>query len=224
MCNTDGFEYIVDVEQFEEADKWVKWWEELTKLEMEGDTYNQMFIRDVNNYISVTESGKIKLKGAYEFMDFDKLGWHKNHSAMVIPMAVKAHLIDGTDFEEFIRLHENKFDFMLRTKVPRSSSLVLVVDEEDVPQQNICRYYPAKEGGGKLIKLMPPLVEGGDVRRLGIDTDWNVKTCNNINDFSWGVDYKYYIDQAAKLIEAVSEDVTDKQGKNCERVTAVEEN
>jgi hypothetical protein len=64
---------------------------------------------------------------------------------------------------------------------------------------------------------MPPLVEGGEYRRLGIDTDWNVKTCNNINDFSWGVDYKYYIDQAAKLIEAVSEDVTDKQGKNCER-------
>jgi hypothetical protein len=216
MCNTDGFEYVVDVEQFEEADKWVKWWEDITKLEMEGDTYSQMFIRDVNNYISVTESGKVKLKGAYEFMDFDKLGWHKNHSAMVIPMAVKAHLIDGVDFEEFIRLHENKFDFMLRTKVPRSSQLVIVEDDEDIPQQNICRYYPSKEGG-KLIKIMPPLVEGGEYRRLGIDTEWNVKTCNNINDFSWGVDYKYYIDQAAKLIEAVSEDVTDKQGKNCER-------
>lgn len=217
MCNTDGFEYVIDVDQFDEADKWVKWWEDLTKLQMEGDSYDQMFIRDVNNYISITESGKIKLKGAYEYMDFDKLGWHKNHSAMVVPMAVKAQLLDGIDHEEFIRLHENKFDFMLRTKVPRSSSLALVVDEEDVPQQNICRYYPAKEGGGKLIKLMPPLVEGGDIRRLGIDTDWNVKTCNNINDFSWGVDYKYYIDQAAKLIEAVSEDVTDKQGKNCER-------
>lgn len=219
MCNTDGFEYVIDVDKFEEADKWVKWWEDLTKLQMEGDTYKQMFIRDVNNYISITESGKVKLKGAYEFMDFDKLGWHKNHSAMVIPMAVKAHLVDGIDYEEFIRLHENKFDFMLRTKVPRSSKLVLVVDEEDVPLQNICRYYPAKEGGGKLIKIMPPLVEGGEDRRLGIDTDWNVKPCNNINDFSWGVDYKYYIEQAAKLIEAVSEDVTDKQGKNCERST-----
>lgn len=217
MCNTDGFEYVIDVDKFEEADKWVRWWEDLTKLQMEGDTYKQMFIRDVNNYISITESGKVKLKGAYEFMDFDKLGWHKNHSAMVIPMAVKAHLVDGIDYEEFIRLHENKFDFMLRTKVPRSSKLVLVVDDEDVPLQNICRYYPAKEGGGKLIKIMPPLVEGGDDRRLGIDTEWNVKPCNNINDFSWGVDYKYYIDQAAKLIEAVSEDVTDKQGKNCER-------
>jgi hypothetical protein len=210
MCNTDGFEYTIDVDKFEEADKWVKWWEELTKLEMEGDDYSKMFIRDVNNYISVTESGKIKLKGAYEFMDFDKLGWHKNHSAMVIPMAVKAHLLDGIDCEEFIRLHDNKFDFMLRTKVPRSSSLVLVVDGEDIQQQNICRYYPAKDGGGKLIKIMPPLKEGDEYRRMGIDTDYNVKTCNNINDFKWGVDYKYYIEQAVKLIDAVSEDVTDK--------------
>jgi len=72
------------------------------------------------------------------------------------------------------------------------------------------------------VKLMPPLVEGGEIRRLGIDTEWDVKPCNNINDFSWGVDYKYYIDQAAKLIEAVSEDVTDKQGKNCERSTEPE--
>lgn len=207
MCNTDGFEYIIDSDKFDEADKWVKWWEDVTKLEMEGDEYSKMFIRDVNNYISITESGKVKLKGAYEFMDFDKLGWHKNHSAMVIPMAVKAHLVDGEDFEEFIRLHENKFDFMLRTKVPRSSRLVIVEDGEDIPQQNICRYYPCKEGGGKLIKIMPPLVAGGEDRRLGIDTDWNVKTCNDINDFSWDVDYKYYIEQAEKLVSAVSENI-----------------
>lgn len=55
MCNTDGFEYIVDVEQFEEADKWVKWWEEVTGLEMEGGTYSTMFIADVNSYIAIKE-------------------------------------------------------------------------------------------------------------------------------------------------------------------------
>lgn len=162
-------------------------------------------------------SGKVKTKGAYEVMPFDKIGWHKNQSAMVVSMAALYHILGMGDYEDFIRLHKDKYDFCLRTKVPRSSKLVLVVDEEDVPLQNICRYYPAKEGGGKLIKIMPPLVEGGEDRRLGIDTEWNVKPCNNINDFSWGVDYKYYIEQAAKLIEAVSEDVTDKQGKNCER-------
>lgn len=55
MCNTDGFEYIVDIDKFEEADKWVKWWEEVTGLEMEGGTYSTMFIADVNSYIAIKE-------------------------------------------------------------------------------------------------------------------------------------------------------------------------
>ncbi len=55
MCNTDGFEYVIDVDKFEEADKWVKWWEDLTKLQMEGATYSVMHIADVNSYIAIKE-------------------------------------------------------------------------------------------------------------------------------------------------------------------------
>lgn len=204
MANTDGFEFIVDRDRKADVDKCIKDWEDLTKLTMEGDVYEVMFIGNVNNYISKTESGKIKLKGAYEYNEYTKHGWHKNHSAMVIAKAVEAELVHGIDHEEFIRLHREKFDFLLRTKVPRSSSLVLVVDGEDVKQQNICRYYPSKTGG-KLVKLMPPLVEGGEIRRLGIDTDYTVKTCNDIVDFDWSsLDYDYYINEARKLIDAVS--------------------
>lgn len=203
MANTDGFEFIVERSMMEEVKARIKEWEDLTKLTMEGDTYEVMFVNSVNHYISKTESGKVKLKGSYEYNDYTKHGWHKNHSAMVIAKAVEAELLNGEDHEEFIRLHEDKFDFMLRTKVPRSSNLVLVVDGEDIKQQNICRYYPSKNGG-KLVKLMPPLEEGGEVRRLGIDTDYVVSTCNNIDDFSWSnLDYSYYITEAKKLIDAV---------------------
>jgi hypothetical protein len=55
MCNTDGFEYIIDVDKFDEADRWVKWWEDLTKLQMEGASYSAMYIRDVNSYIAIKE-------------------------------------------------------------------------------------------------------------------------------------------------------------------------
>lgn len=204
MANTDGFEFFVNSDMIDTADQCVKEWEDLTNLQMEGDVYSAMYINNVNNYISVTEKGKVKLKGMYEYAEFDKLGWHKNHSSMVVARAVKAHLVDGIDYEEFIRLHRDKYDFLLRTKVPRSSSLVLVVDGEDVPHQNICRYYPSKQGG-KLVKLMPPLEGDTEVRRLGIDTDWDVKTCNDIKDFNWqDLNYQYYITEAEKLINAVS--------------------
>ena len=65
--------------------------------------------------------------------------------------------------------------------------------------QNICRYYPCKSGG-KLVKIMPPLEIGGDERRLGIDTSWKVKPCNNINDYVGDIDYNYYVAEAEKLI------------------------
>lgn len=157
----------------------------------------------INELMSLIDSGKVKTKGAFEVQHFQKLGWWKNHSAMVIPMAATGHLLGLYDYEEFIRLHKNKFDFLLRTKVARSSELVLVQDGEDIKQQNNCRYYPSKTGGS-LVKLMPALEEGGEVRRLGIDTDWKVKVCNDISKFDWkDLDYQYYITEAAKLVNSV---------------------
>ena len=204
MANTDGFEVMTNRKDVETVKLKVAEWEKLTSLTMEGDIYESMFINNVNNYISVTDKGKVKLKGMYEHNDFTKHGWHKNHSSMVVAKAVESYFIHGIDYEEFIRLHRDKYDFLLRTKVPRSSSLVLVVEGEDIKQQNICRYYPSKSGG-KLVKLMPPLEEDGDIRRLGIDTDYNVKTCNNIKDFDWkDLDYLYYINEAKKLIDGIT--------------------
>ena len=146
---------------------------------------------------------KVKHKGAYVY---DELGWHQNHSAKVIQMAASEQMLNGIPVEQFIRNHKNKYDFLLRTKVPRSSSLVLLtqIDEEglefeETKLQNICRYYACKQGG-KLVKIMPPLEGKTEFRRLGIDVDWNVSVCNNIDDFKWNIDYDYYISESLKLV------------------------
>ena len=113
-------------------------------------------------------------------------------------MAAEAFMLHGIPVEDFIMNHPNIFDFMLRTKVPRSSRLVLEYEDREELQQNICRYYISKEGG-KLVKIMPPIEAGGEERRLGIDTSWNVKTCNNMKDFDGSIDFDYYISEAKKL-------------------------
>ena len=95
---------------------------------------------------------------------------------------------------------------MLRAKVPRSSRLVLEVDGSDVEQQNICRYYPS-ENGGKLVKIMPSLIDGGELRRMAIDKEYNVKTCNNMDDFNWDINYDYYINEAEKLLLPLKETI-----------------
>lgn len=157
-----------------------------------------MFIRDVNNYIAEDMNGKLKRKGAYEF----KMQWHQNHSALVIPKAAQAVLIDGEDAEEFIRSHDDSMDFMLRAKVPRSSRLKLEMPNgQSYPLQNITRFYASKTGGS-LVKTMPPLAKKPGVwRDIGILVGWNVWPCNNMIDATQPIDYDYYISETLKLTE-----------------------
>lgn len=204
QVNTDGVTVAVPIDKEEEYNKITSLWQTQVKLQLEFADYSKMLIRDVNNYIAVYTNGKIKRKGAYQYED---LGWHQNHSALVIPKAAEAAMLHGKDIAEFVLEHsknpDNKWDFMLRTKVPRSSQLVLVKGDEETVLQNICRYYPCKDGG-KLVKIMPPLEEGGELRRMGIDTSWNVIPCNNMDNFDIDkIDIDYYVEEASKLLIGV---------------------
>jgi hypothetical protein len=204
QVNTDGVTVACLHEQRSAYEEVCVKWQKQVKLDLEYAEYSKMFIRDVNNYIAVYTNGKVKRKGAYQYED---LGWHQNQSALVIPKAAEAYMVHGTPLESFVMSHKDEFDFMLRTKVPRSSKLVLVkADGAEIQQQNICRYYPSTdpENSGKLVKLMPALETSDDPddpadRRLSIDKEWNVKICNDMQNFSWDLDYDYYIAEAKKL-------------------------
>ncbi len=148
-------------------------------------------------------------------------------------MCAEAVMLKGADPEEFLKEHlaadpKNVFDFMLRTKVPRSSRLVLVHDDgSETQQQNICRYYPSTEGS-KLVKIMPALAtdedegdgivqEDADVdpskeRRLAIDSDWLIKTCNDMRDYDGSIDLKYYLQEVQKLVILETEEPEQTQG------------
>jgi hypothetical protein len=79
------------------------------------------------------------------------------------------------------------------------------MDEEGIEyaEQNICRYYIAKDGRS-LVKIMPPLDEGKDERYLSINAGQKVRTCNDIKDFSFkDLDYDFYIQEAQKMVDNV---------------------
>ena len=145
---------------------------------------------------------KIKRKGVYEYEYEYELGWHQNQSAIVIPKAAEAVLIHGDTIENFIYNHDNVMDFLLRTKVPRSSRLVMVINKIDHPLQNVTRYYVSNDGGS-LVKIMPPLKKKPDqYRRIGINVGWLTTECNNIRTMDpANIDFKYYIAEVKKLTE-----------------------
>ena len=79
---------------------------------------------------------------------------------MIVPKAAEAALARGEDIREFIMNHEDMFDFFLRTKVPRNSTLEWGGDTV----QNIVRYYISTEGD-TLQKVMPPAGPLGEYKR-----------------------------------------------------------
>lgn len=202
QVNTDGLTVKIKRSELSKLYEVTEWWQKLTKLELEEADYSAMYIRDCNNYIAVYTNGDVKRKGAYQYSD---LGWHQNQSMLVVPKAVEHKLLGRGEIRDFIINHDDPWDFMLRTKVPRSSRLVSVDDDgNETLQQNICRYY-ACTTGEYLVKIMPPLPKEPDKeRRIGIDSGWKVKICNDFNrDFDGNIDYEYYIEAANKLVNPI---------------------
>jgi len=155
MANTDGLTYTCPRDNAHLAEQVCDDWCELTKLELESVEYKMMAISDVNNYVA-TYDGGVKCKGRFVYQG---LGWHQNHSNLIIPMAAVKHITEGVDIDAFIRSHSDVFDFMSRTKVPRSSRLMLVhEDGSEDKLQNVCRYYISTKGGS-MVKIMPPLTK-----------------------------------------------------------------
>lgn len=111
---------------------------------------------------------KIKRKGCYEY----NYQYHQDPSAMVVPKAAEAALVRGEDIRTFITSHRDKFDFMLRAKVPRAARLVMRWPEWGAEQelQNTTRVFISRNGGS-LVKLMPPTGQPGTWKRKNGLTD-----------------------------------------------------
>jgi len=158
QANTDGITYLCPREYLEHCRAVCKWWETFTKLTLEETLYKRMFIRDVNSYLSEKEDGTLKRIGAFAYETVEdnpatrELPWYKDWSARVIQMAAEAKLVRGEPIGQFLHNHATKniYDFLLRTKVPRSAQLW----HGDKQVSNIVRYY-VSHGGKALRKVMP---------------------------------------------------------------------
>lgn len=172
QANTDGITYLCPHEYLEHTRAVCRWWEDVTKLELEEALYSRMFIRDVNSYMAEYEGGKLKRIGAYAHENAEEnpgtreLPYHKNWSSRVVAKAAEAALVRGQDIREFISNHDDVFDFFLRTKVPRSSTLEWGGEKVE----NIVRYYISRTGK-PLEKVMPANGPIGHYKRANKLTD-----------------------------------------------------
>lgn len=215
QINTDGLTVRLHRSDEYLLRKICEQWSTQTRMNLESVEYTKMCIRDCNNYLAVSITGSVKRKGAYEWQaggwyDSGYNGWNQNASALVVPKVVEKVLVEGAPIRKTIEEWPDVMDFMLRTKVPRSSHLLW----GDERVQNVTRYLVTTDGK-PLTKMMPPL--GGvdkkgkprdQWRPIGIESGWNVHICNNLTDLGIlavagkfpRINYDYYVCEVEKLV------------------------
>lgn len=204
QVNTDGVTSVAPKANRKLFEGVCKDWENLTSLTLEDADYQEMHVRDVNNYVAKTISGKIKRIGSYAYETANEnpatreKPWHKSHDCLVVAKAVEKYLLDKTPLADSILENDDAFDFMLCAKADRRSRLKM---EDGEPVQRTTRYYVSTDGKA-LQKVMPPLKGKDEERTFAVEKGWRVNICNDARDFSWNnVNYLYYIEKAKKLIE-----------------------
>jgi hypothetical protein len=199
MQNTDGLETIIPREYVDKYMEICKRWEDITNLQLEHDTYSKIILGDVNNYIAITEKGKTKCKGRFEFAD---LALHKNKSFSIIAQGVYNYFVNGIKPEKFIKESLNIFDFCGGVKIKGDWSFHKheVVDQTyntEKLQQTI-RYFISNTGV-KVIKK-----NNTDNREIQIEAGkWLQTLLINYEEkpFSdYDINYDYYLAKINKEI------------------------
>jgi hypothetical protein len=77
--------------------------------------------------------------------------------------------------------------------------LIYIKDSVIKQLENTVRYY-VSQGGGDLIKVMPPMKGKTDKRYFDVESGWLVCPCNNVKDAVLPINYDYYEAEVRKLV------------------------
>lgn len=218
--NTDGITLDVLNEKTEEFRNIYKSWETKVMLEMEEAVYKKYVRRDINNYIALTDDNKFKMKGCFDINPEP----HKNHSMLIVPIALKKYFFENIPVSETIKNHDNIFDFCKAIKIKRNQKAEIRTwenGEYEIEEiDRIIRYY-ISNSKSKLYKVLPPLekqqketnqmsifdivddvVKSSD-RVHEVEVGWNITNFNEYSD-NYDINYNYYINECLKIINPIN--------------------
>lgn len=191
-ANTDSIEALINKDQEDVYLNICKKWESIVQLSLDHDKIKKVIRRDINNYITIFNNDKIKCKG--DFIPDIRLG--KGYDKPIISKAVLAYFTEGILFDQFIRNHEDIYDFCMMQKVGNDFEC----EYNNQLVQHINRYYVSKKGAF-LYKVKNRNTEKESKQHLlkGFPVKlFNKYEKKEMKDYDiW---YEYYISECRKLI------------------------
>lgn len=149
--NTDGVAFTTDNDDYK--DVWKKI-EEKYDITLEEDKFVKWIQKDVNNYIAVTEKGKVKVKGG-AFSKYKKTPSHnyKNYSNAIVDKAIVEYLTNGTaPLTTVLNHREDKELFQIILKCG-GTYLGTVDEDKNLLSNKVNRVFACKKTNPKRTKL-----------------------------------------------------------------------
>ena len=205
QSNTDGIALELLTNDAEDLiDKVCAEWEKDWKFSLEKTVADNLYEKDVNNYVFKDSSGKVKVKGAY-VTKFDE--GNEQDTLAILAKAVVNYFLDGTDIRTTICNPENlATDYQMIKKLGNMYDTPTWKREYgDVEVQKVNRIFPstdAKNGGlykhkkSKEIGVLDK-VEGTPEHVLIYNEDIRGKKIGELKD----IDYEWYIAEAQHRID-----------------------
>ena len=192
---TDNAEQIID----EVCAEWEKDW----RFSLEKTVADNLYEKDVNNYVFKDDSGKIKVKGAY-VTKYDE--GNEQNTLSILAKAVVNYFLEGTDIRTTICNPENlATDYQMIKKLGNMYDTPTWKREYgDIEVQKVNRIFPStdvKNGGlykhkkSKEIGILDK-VEGTPEHVLIYNEDIRGKKIGELDD----IDYEWYVAEAQKRV------------------------
>lgn len=205
QINTDGVLYTCKKAKYDELQRILKDWENLTKLKLETEEFVQFYQLAINDYFGLKSDNTVKKKGF--FLTNIELG--KGLSPKIIPEAIINYFIDNIPVEETITACRDIRKFLQAEKTGKQWT----VEYNEQVQQRTNRFYVSNSGyylwkwkldeTGK--KQYQNMLKGYSVKlhnRLYSDEDlqWKYSQGETFQSI-YDINYQYYIVQCLKIIE-----------------------
>lgn len=201
QVNTDGVMFIGKKGIENHLQESVVELEKKTKLSFEGNNYEAFYQYAVNDYFGIEDGYSqsrnpklIERKGM--FITDTKLG--KGLTPTIVPKAVIRYFVDNIPLEKTIKECTDIKEFMMGQRVDKKFS----VEYGDEPVQRINRFY-ASTNGRNLFKVKN---EHGKLSYTSLLTTSGVTILNKYDDIDIKcrhVNYRYYINEARKVVEGL---------------------
>ena len=204
QSNTDGIALELLTSDAEDTiDRVCKEWEKDWRFSLEKTVADNLYEKDVNNYVFKDSGGSIKVKGAYVTKFSDN---NEQDTLAILAKAVVNYFLDGTDIRTTICNPENPAtDYQMIKKLGNMYDTPTWKKESgDEIVQKVNRIFPSvdKSLGGlfkhKRDKDIGTLdkVEGTPEHLLIMNTDIRGKKIGELDN----IDYEWYVAEAQKRI------------------------